>query len=229
MGCQVHASLTLALPPSPQASFLRLTPGATERSVFAWNVNLFAPIAASESKFQAPTSRLVLRKMATGRWPALEGDEGGDAILPRAQVVRAGPALVPLPHAPGAAPREDGASQQEAQQPQPQQPQPPLQQALQQQAEQPPPPQPPHQEQVPPPRPALMPPAGIRGLRNLGNTCFLNSILQCVAQAPALRDYFLHDVFLKDINTSTRSLGSGGQFARVFAGILKNVRLCLCV
>lgn len=60
---------------------------------------------------------------------------------------------------------------------------------------------------------------GICGLSNLGNTCFMNSALQCLSNTPDLTRYILAGAWRDELNVDN-PLGMGGEVARAYANVI---------
>ncbi|KAI3508019.1 hypothetical protein L1887_23018 [Cichorium endivia] len=63
--------------------------------------------------------------------------------------------------------------------------------------------------------------AGLVGLLNFGNTCFMNSAIQCLVHTPQFATYFLGD-FHQEINRNN-PLGMEGELALAFGDLLRKL------
>ncbi|CAB3368743.1 Hypothetical predicted protein [Cloeon dipterum] len=62
---------------------------------------------------------------------------------------------------------------------------------------------------------------GLVGLRNIGNTCFMNSVLQCLSNTRPLLEYILAEGYLSEINNSSSSMK--GALIKAFGSLLQEL------
>ncbi len=60
------------------------------------------------------------------------------------------------------------------------------------------------------------------GLANLGNTCFMNCVIQCLSSTSRLSEFFLSEEYAKEINMGS-PFGTHGQLAHNFANLIKQL------
>lgn len=63
---------------------------------------------------------------------------------------------------------------------------------------------------------------GTAGLLNLGNTCFMNSIIQCINATSILTRYFLSGAFRKHVN-KRNAMGTRGFVAESYSELLEDI------